>query len=278
MSGSLGGIPLPELLVLAMDRVVLHEDADERRVLALSQRLQAEGMVKNPPIVAALGDERFVVLDGANRVSALWRIGVPDLVAQLVDYANVRLSTWFHLVTGASSEGLLAALGGIAGLELKRSTLADARRALAARESLAYLVLPDEGVLELLAGGSLAARTEMLRRAVAVYKGRANIHRVQSDEIAALSDFYDEIAGLIVFPSYQPEDIIEMARQDAKLPSGITRHVIPLRALRINTELSFLWSDQQASEKNRWLAEWTRHKVQQREIRHYEEQTVLYDE
>jgi hypothetical protein len=278
VSASLGGIPLPELRVLAMKAVVLHEDADERRVLALSQRLQAEGVVKNPPIVASLGDDRYVVLDGANRVSALRRIGVPDIVVQLVDYETVRLSTWFHLITGADSERLSAALAGIDGLKLRRGKLADARQALALRESLAYLVLPDGGVLELLAQGSLGARTEMLRRAVAVYKGRANIHRVQSDEIEALSEFYDEIAGLIVFPSYQPGDIIEMARQDAKLPSGITRHVIPLRALRINTELGFLWSDQQASEKNRWLAEWTRHKVQQREIRHYEEQTVIYDE
>ena len=32
------------------------------------------------------------------------------------------------------------------------------------------------------------------------------------------------------------------------------------------------------AEKNRWLAEWTRHKLQERQIRFYEEPTVLYDE
>jgi hypothetical protein len=54
--------------------------------------------------------------------------------------------------------------------------------------------------------------------------------------------------------------------------------VIPGRALRLNTELSLLWSDTPLSEKNRWLAEWRRHKLQAGEIRYYEESTVLFDE
>ncbi len=272
------GIDLPDLRVVAMADVVLHEGADERRVAALSQRLQAEGVLRNPPIVAPLDETRFVVLDGANRTSALRRLGVPDVVVQVVDYGQVSLSTWFHLVTGARPERLLGAIRQIEGLAVEAATLDEARLALESGAAIAYLVMPDGEAFTLRGGGDLAERTARLREAVAVYRGRANIHRVQTDDMAGLRPFYDEIAGLVVFPSYRPAEILALARLDLKVPTGITRHLIPLRALRANTELTFLWSDQQLSEKNRWLAEWTRHKLQGREIRVYEEATVLYDE
>jgi len=269
---------LPDLRVVPMAGVVLHEEADDRRISALVQRLQAEGVVKNPPIVAPLDDDRFVVLDGANRVSALRRLGVPDVVVQVVDYGAVTLSTWFHLVTGVREDRLLGAMGQVHGFTVRPTALGAARASLEARASIAYLVRPDGEVYDLRGDGDLAGRTALLREAVAVYKGRANIHRVQTDEMASLRPFFDDIAGLVVFPAYRPDDILALARQDVKLPTGITRHVIPERALRVNTELAFLWSEAQPSEKNRWLAEWTRHKLQAREIRMYEEATVLYDE
>ena len=274
-----GELRLPHLEVLPTDAIVLHEDSDERRVAGMAHRFQAEGLMKNPPIVAPMGEGRYVVLDGANRVSALKRLGVPDILVQIVDYESCQLTTWYHLVTGAKTESLLA-VDQQEGLRLVATDLDQARADLAADRILAYLVLPGGAVHALESDGEpgLAERTELLRRAVAVYKGKANIHRVQTDDMAALEQFYADIAGLIVFPSYRPQDVLEMARGGAVLPSGITRHLIPLRALHTNTELAFLWSDHPLSEKNRWLIEWTRNKVQLRAVRHYEEQTVLYDE
>ena len=278
MSNKDAGVDLPCLRVVDMQRIVLHEDADERRVSALSQRLQADGSVRNPPIVAPLDEERYVVLDGANRVSALRQLGVPDVMVQIVEYDEVDLSTWYHLVTGVHDAGLMGALSAIENLELKAESLESARVSMRDASCLAYLVLPDQRVFELHGGSSVHSKSQLLRQVVSVYKGRATIHRVQSDEIEALREFYTDIAGLFVFPTYRPEHILEMARLDAKLPSGITRHLIPMRALRTNTDIGFLWSDMQRSEKNRWLSEWTRKKMQSREIRIYEERTVLYDE
>lgn len=272
------GLELPDLRVVAGEDVLLHEDADERRVAALAMRLQSEGMVRNPPIVAPLDERRYVVLDGANRVSALRRLGVPDVVVQVVDYARVTLNTWYHLVTGVPVEDLERGLAQLPGLTLRPSDLAAARAALSDGRCIAFVAQPDGSVTQLEAQGDLAARTALLRQVVRLYKGRANIHRVQTDELSGLLPFYTQIAGLVVFPSYRPADILAMARRDAKLPSGITRHLIPLRALRVNTELDLLWSDTLRAEKNRWLAEWTRHKLQDRQIRFYEEPTVLYDE
>ncbi|MCB9125105.1 MAG: hypothetical protein H6643_11420 [Caldilineaceae bacterium] len=47
-----------------------HERFHPARVERLKKRLTQEGRLVNPPIVAELGDGRYVVLDGATRVTA----------------------------------------------------------------------------------------------------------------------------------------------------------------------------------------------------------------
>ena len=156
------GIELPDLRVVAGEDVLLHEDADERRVAALALRLQADGIVRNPPVVAEMGDGRYVVLDGANRVSALRRLGVPDLVVQVVDYHRVTLNTWYHLVTGTPTADFERGLTEVPGLRLESVDLALARRRLQAGDCLAYVVHPNGDVNCLLGGEGLAARSALL--------------------------------------------------------------------------------------------------------------------
>jgi hypothetical protein len=276
--GGAAAIELPDLRIVGLAALVLHEDADERRVSALARQLVADAVVRNPPIVAPMADGRFVVLDGANRTAALRQLGVPDAVVQVVPYAEVTLGTWYHLVVGAPAPGLRAALDGVDGLSLAPTDLPTARATLAAGRSLAYLVAPDGTVHDLVGGDGLVERAARLREAVATYKGRAHIHRVQSDDIAALRELYSEIAGLVVFPRYRPDDILALAGADAKLPSGITRHLVPRRALRLNLDLDLLWADTNRTEKDRWLAEWVRGRLQAGHVRFYQEPTVLFDE
>jgi hypothetical protein len=278
VTAGLAGTDLPDLRIVARSALVLHEDADERRVAALARQFVADAMVKNPPIVAALPGERFVVLDGANRTTALQQLGVPDVVVQVVDYAQVSLSSWNHLIVGVQAAALEDAIRAITGLRVEASTLARARVALVARRSIASFVVPSGTVHDLIGGAALAAQVALLRQVVATYKGRAHIHRVQSDEVAGLRALYSEIGGLIVFPNYRPVDIMAMAEQAAKLPSGITRHVIPRRALRLNLDMDVLWADTNRAEKNRWLGEWLRGKLQAGHVRYYQEPVVIFDE
>jgi hypothetical protein len=272
------GVDLPDLRIVPVASLVLHEDADERRVSALARRLVADGMVKNPPIVVPMAGERFVVLDGANRTAALDQLGVPDVAVQVTDYADVALSSWFHLVVGIAPESLLVALRDVSDLALRPTALASARADLAAGEILAYFVTPDGEVHDLRGGRGLAERAALLRATVATYKGQAHIHRLQTDDMSALRQLYSEIAGLVVFPTYRPADILAMAGLSAKLPSGITRHVIPRRALRLNLQLDVLWADTNRAEKSRWLAEWVRGRLQAGHVRYYQEPTFLFDE
>jgi len=274
---------IPKLLILPADALILHEDVDVRRVEPLVERLQSDGLLKNPPIAAPLdgppgSQGRHVILDGANRTTALWKLEVPHHLIQVVDYQEVELDTWGHLVTGISQR-LFTQILDKAGLKQEPSTKQDASERLTAREIAASITYPNGKVFAVLGAGSLASETEALRRLSSVYNGRSVIHRVKTNHIGDLLPYYDEVAALIGFPRYGPDEILSLADGGHKLPTGITRHMIQGRALRVNLPMSVLMDEHRTTEqKNEWLTNWTRQKLARREIRFYQEATFLFDE
>ena len=86
----------PDLRILPLDQLVEHEYNDAQRTAPLAVRLETEGLLKNPPIAALLddGDSRFVVLDGANRSTALASLGYSHILVQVVKYEQSH-ANWF---------------------------------------------------------------------------------------------------------------------------------------------------------------------------------------
>ncbi len=272
---------LPNLQVLAVADLVLHEYGDPHRVVRLRERLQEEGVLKNPPIVTPLPETtRFIVLDGANRTIALRELGIPHVVAQVVRYEDpgVELHTWYHVVTGISQRAFLNALEGIPGLRLVASTAEEARAALANGDAAAYVVL-QQGVYQIRnSDRERLANIRLLNEVVGTYKGKAHIFRVASDAYEELVRLYPDMTALVVFMRYRPADILALAREGGRVPSGVTRHIIPNRALRINIELSFLEADWPLERKRDWLARWLQERVAANAVRFYREPTFLFDE
>ena len=282
---------LPHLAIMHLADLVPHEQADPRRVARLSERLRQDGILKNPIIAAPLPESaQAVVLDGANRTAALHAVGVRDALVQLVDYHDpgVRLTTWYHLISGMPPQALLTQIRGLTGLEVRPSSLADARSGLAARSILAYLVAPvADGRPQVYTvagpredGSHKHADTYLLLRMVDIYKGKPDtaIHRVTSDDLEELLPNYDEVGGLIVFPPYTPDDILHLAAHGLRVPTGITRHIIPARALRVNIPLDILRAPRPLAEKNAWWHERIKARLSDNEIRFYQESTYLFDE
>jgi len=272
---------IPELVILPADALVLHEEVDGRRVEPLVERLRSEGVLKNPPVAvpvessAGCEPARYVILDGANRTTALWRLGVPHHLVQVVNYRDVELDTWGHLVTGIAHEVFTQSMAK-AGLQLDLTTRQGARERLARREIAASIARPDGDVFALTGP---TPETQALHRLTAVYNGQSIIHRVTTDELADLLPYHDKVAALIRFPRYTPDEILHLASNGDKLPTGITRHVIPGRALRVNLPLSVLVDGGRTTEqKNEWLRAWVTHKLARRELRYYQESTFLFDE
>jgi hypothetical protein len=272
---------LPDLRILPLDALVPHERTDPRRVTPLLKRLQNEAVLRNPPIVAPFndGEGRFVVLDGANRTTAFRQLGVPHIVAQVVPYDHVQLHVWHHVITQCSLSNLLDAIRGIVGLEVRESDLMSARAALARREAIAFVSCEQTHKTDVISGGSdVVGRTELLIRLVDVYEGCARVQRTTSDTLADARKSFPDASAVVVFPRYEPAEIIDLARTGVMLPAGITRHVLPLRALRLNFPMELLCCDLTLAQKQGQLSEWIHERVKNRQVRAYSEPTVMFDE
>lgn len=292
------GLRLPELRIVPADALLLHEEGDPLRIERLARALEADGVLRNPPIAAALGDGRYVVLDGANRVTALQRLAVPDTLVQVVDYDDpaVRLEVWAHYIAGAPPD-----LPAPAGWTWRRLE-PEAAQAAVDRGALACAVVTRGGAQGLAPvahheaasapashaaspgvppagdpGGDLPARVAALREVVRAYKGQRTIYRVAPAPFAALADEYGE-GALVVFPSLTKDDIRALARGAVRLPTGISRHLVPGRALRVNLDLALLRATEETAVKQARLDEAVRARLLEHRVRHYPEPTILFDE
>lgn len=266
--------------MLPTSLLVPHEECDPRRVHRLSKRIREEGILKNPPIVAAIpGDEKYVVLDGANRVMAFVEMQIPHIVAQLVDYddPDLVLDTWYHVVSGIALEEFEEALLSVSDLCLTECSLEEARRELNANQTVAYIVSEDGVRLVDCPDGQKHSR-EILVDIVNAYKGRADIYRASNDIWEKQKPYYPEITALVVFPRYRPTDILYCAQNGFKVPTGITRHIIPARALNINIPLKVLDADESLENKREWLNSWLMDRMAANAIRYYAESTFSFNE
>jgi hypothetical protein len=272
---------LPVLRIVPLSSLIVHEYTDQVRIRGLAQRLEKDGLLRNPPIVAPIpGGARYVVLDGANRTSALTQAGCRDALVQIVDYhdPDLELLVWNHLVVAPRPEDVVEPLKQVAGLRMRRVSLEMGRALLANRGVLAYVMRLDGQVHVLEGGLTLEGEADLLNQIVGSYHGRLPYHRVKSDELRSLLPYYDGVSVLLAFPCFLPDEITRLASLGGRLPAGITRHVIPQRALRVNVPLHILQQERPIEEKNNWLLEKIKKHLIEREIRFYQEPTVLFDE
>lgn len=264
------------LVVAPIDRVVPHEHFDPERVAALAARLATEEFLLNPPI-AIQSDGYFIVLDGATRTNAFRQLNYPHMVLQVVerDDPSLALHVWHHALTGVDGATLLDRLQRVPNMRLQRTTTAKADTALAWGAAFAifrtldgrsYLALPNPD----------ADRLTVTNDFVAAYTRLATIVRTTETDPAHLR--LSELGGLVVFPPFSVDDVIQAGITRKLLPAGVTRFVIPGRVLRINADLNKLRADQPTSRKQAWIDKLVATKQYNRKIRRYDEPVVLLDE
>lgn len=275
----------PDLRILPIELLVEHEYNDVQRTAPLAKRLEEEGLLKNPPVVTPLGgdDPRYVVLDGANRVTALNMLKYPHMLAQVVVYEEpaVTLTTWHHVIEGLDPRSLTADLTNLEGVDMVLTDPLRARAGLARREYLMYVIRADGEVFAARTAtlkGDLQEQNRLLNALVDTYKDRGRLHRVMSEELEEVKALYPEMAGLVIFPQYDTSEVLELAQEGELLPAGLTRHLIQGRALRINYPLIELKSSESLEEKNARLKAWLVKKLATKEVRFYGETTYLFDE
>lgn len=277
---------LPDLRFLPTAALVPHEQHDPQRLEPLVRGFRDEAVLRNPPIVAPLpdagqGDAVYMVLDGANRATAARAAGLPHVVVQVVPYEapHVTLSTWHHGLTQMSRPAFEEACRGISGLECPTEPSLHARALLARREILAYALHADGETTTCRGGATLEDRNRLLNALVDTYRERTRFYRTSTESFEIASERHPDVTTLVVFPHFEPAEVLELAGSGARLPAGITRHLVRWRALRVNVPIERMADTTQDLEtKNLWLQEWLEQRWARREVRFYEESTVLFDE
>ncbi len=271
----------PVVRVFDASLLVLHEEADRARVQRLVEAFRRDGVLRNPPIVSAIPagtDGRLVVLDGANRVTALREIGSPHIAAHVVDYdaPEISVSTWTHYVVdeGAALRERIEAYPGISAVPA--SGLDEATRRLRRGTGLAAL-LDGRGTLVVGPDLDAVAHARGLRDLIGLYGETSRCYRVAGGDPGDLSAEYGR-GTLVIFRPFGKDDILQLVTRGERLPAGITRHVIPGRVLRLNVPLAWLQSAEPVSAKQIRLDEFVEERWRAHGVRYYAESIYLFDE
>ena len=271
---------LPDLRMVPTPKLIPHEDSDPKRVERLGKRIWQAGVLKHPPIVTTIpGTDKYVVLDGANRSEAFAHLGIPHMVVQHIRYGDpgIELETWHHVVAGMPLHDFEEALAHMPGLGLMPCSLEAAREALSLEKAGAYIV-SEKDVRMMAKTQAIADHIDMLCQIVSAYKGIGDIYRASNDVWEKQAPYYPGMIALVVFPKLTPADILAAAQNGERLPSGITRHIVPNRALNINIPLHVLTSNWPLERKKDWLHNWIMEKMADNAIRFYSESTFSFDE
>jgi L-serine kinase (ATP) / ParB family transcriptional regulator, heme-responsive regulator len=255
-----------DLRVVPVDAVVPHEEAEPHRVERLMARLEADGRLANPPIVGAAA-ERFVLLDGANRIAALRQLGFEHVIVQVTAADRLRLDTWYHVVVDIDPDRLLRAVGevnavrldGGGGVPMCTLRLVDGR---------SFAVSPAPGLHPFAA----------LNPLVAAYLAVARIARTTEAEAGAAIADRPDAAALVEFPRLTVDTVFAAARAGHRLPAGITRFIVAGRVIALNAPLAPLRARRPLDDHNAWLDDLIAERRAGGRIRHYPEAVYVLDD
>jgi L-serine kinase (ATP) / ParB family transcriptional regulator, heme-responsive regulator len=273
----------PVLTFLPVERLLIHEWHDDQRTAPLMRRIRASGIFRNPPVVAPLedGTQRYMVLDGANRVTALKELDFPHALVQVVqpDDPGLGLHCWNHVIWELNPARFLEGIRAIPGIDLSPDPPQDFEPRLEGECGLAIVLMPDNQSFSVCSEtNSLKQRVDLLNALVRSYQQRARLDRTSQRDVPQMRQIYPSFCGLVIYPTFNIHDLLRLVSENYLLPAGITRFTISPRALHLNYPLSELASDQPIEEKNQALSRWIQDRLAHKGVRYYAEPTYLFDE
>jgi hypothetical protein len=276
---------LPILAVVPLEQLVFHEEPDEERLITLVNRLGTEGILKNPPIVARFGNNgKYVILDGANRVTALNKLGFKNLVVQLVDFDDplLGLYCWNHAVEKLDLAYFSRRIKRMSNVEIvpgpDQSIVESGVPESQGNHYICHLTSPAGRTISVTSESDLIDQVCQLIEITSLYLSTPMYDRVSYNNLHHLKHNYPDFCTLLTFRHFSKNDFLKIVGNDLRLPAGVTRVFLPKRALGLNIPLEFLKSGLTLEEQNHWLDEMIFRKVREKSIRFYREPTFIFDE
>jgi len=265
------------LAVVPLDKVFPHERIDPRRVENLIEKLNASDLFTNPPIVVPSKDH-YVVLDGATRISSFKKLGYPHIIVQVLkDLDNYSLDTWFHAIRKIDTEILLDLLNKLPEITVVKSELKTVQAEMLEHGGLCYLQTVDKTIYHIQPKKGVNNLVS-LNKLTDTYIQTSYVTRTLHADIDTLLNEFPDLAGVVVFPVFTLDQVLQTADGGNVMPAGITRSIVPGRVMRLNADFEYLKSDRDIDEKNKWLYDLVMEKLSNDQARYYAEPIYLLDE
>lgn len=274
---------LPHLEVVPLESLVLHEHHDPQRTPPLKESLFTSGILRNPPIVLQISakEDRYIVLDGANRVMAFIEAEIPHIVVQVVQIGDpdLELASWNHVIWGIPPVKLLSLVRETPKIKIKSARAERNNFGLTHTYHVASIQLPDEKIyFAFTSVRNPEDRVIALNAIVDSYRILAQIDRTMVCQIELLFTLYPQLSGLVILPSFTIEDVIDFVDAGYRFPPGVTRFKISPRVLRINYSLDALKAPITTAEKKKNFQNWLQSCLEQKSVRYYAESTFVFNE
>ncbi len=254
--------------------------ANESSIRQAVDYLKRDGHQKSPLAITEIVDGRPVILDGVARWEALRRLGVKDVLVQVVprNDPNLVLSSWRHVVNHLTTKELseIAArlkldMTPVNSDELDIGALSHNDRVIALTgDNRAYTINLDRS--------DLAAFTRKLRSLVQAYSANSQIVKVAPEPGNNTHLYFGRGAAFIFLPCYRKSEVDNLFTAGEKLPANLLCFSFPRRFLGIKISLSILSEEASAEEKNGFLDELLRMRMSYSRATYYPQSVYLMND
>lgn len=226
------------IAILDISSLHVHEEIIPQLLQHLTASIIADGYVKDPVIV---DKKTLTVLDGAHRVAALRKLRIPRIPACLVDYRNpnIKVSNWCRTLTDSSNVEKV-----IKGLKLPRVTIEGSQESSISNAgnspNVATIKLRNTNFLIKSRFTSFNEIYDIIERIESRLRASGLKMRYETERDALQSLYAGSVEAVICTPKLTKKKIVDLALSGTVLEAKTTRHVIPVRPMRLNVPISLL--------------------------------------
>lgn len=262
---------LENLKIVAISNLLEYENFDPIRTKRLIAKIPKDTIFTNPVILAKIPrSTKLVLIDGANRVEAMKKLGYKNVLAQTVNYLDeneVKLYGNRHWLNMNGENFIQNLQTKIRLTKISQNILKEN----AEQKLIGWIKIDEEKYFSLGKHKGLIQTVFLLNKLVEQYIEKIEIYR--QSEFKQIEKKYPVE---IVFHRFTPQDIIRLIRQTDRLHSGITRHVASYYYLRVNLPLIILKYPTESANKK--LKQIIHQKTKQKKIRFCPSPVYLFDE
>lgn len=235
---------LSTLKLIEIEKICLHEAHECVRLLETSQAIEADGMLRNPPLAVLMRDGRYLIIDGAHRTGSLHCIGCHRVPVQVVEEGEFMLEAWYHAVPVGEWLTMLQADPFLRFTERRDGEpIAEMDR----EDGTTLFIYPAERAHDPI------VRLEAWHRVVTSYSSAYSVTRVAPH----MPHLIQADTVLMRYPACNLYELEEVVLSGNVMPAGVTRFTVPGRLLNLRIPLDLLKGDAYDQEDwERLCAQW----------------------